>query len=191
MELSEEENIAIETLKEVASDDFDTLGDDISPKMARNILNLIEKQQKENQGLFELYNFNDSSLLSKILKDYKKIIEKQQKEIEELKKENKEIRDWKYVIDNPIDLDKLKELDIIKIKGKEYISKSIYNELEKDKKALVNNYSNVLGEFIPKDKIREKIKDYTEKSKHPLVNSQSRREYTFGLKALKELLEED
>ena len=53
-----------------------------------------------------------------------------EKEIEELKKENKEIRDWKYVIDNPIDLDKLKELDIIKIKGKEYISKSIYNELE-------------------------------------------------------------
>ena len=108
----------------------------------------------------------------------------------EYKKENKEIRDWKYVIDNPIDLDKLKELDLIKIKGKEYISKSIYNELEKDKKALVNNYSNVLGEFIPKDKIREKIKDYTEKSKHPLVNSQSRREYTFGLKALEELLEE-
>ena len=45
--------------------------------------------------------------------------------------------------------------------------------------------------YISKGKIREKIKDYTEKSKHPLVNSQSRREYTFGLKALKELLEED
>ena len=42
-----EEEIAIETLKEVASDDFDTLGDDISPKMAQNILNLIEKQQNE------------------------------------------------------------------------------------------------------------------------------------------------
>ena len=41
-----EEEIAIETLKEVASDDFDTLGDDISPKMAQNILNVIEKQQK-------------------------------------------------------------------------------------------------------------------------------------------------
>ena len=41
------EEKAIETLKEVASDDFDTLGDDISPKMAQNILNLIDKQQKE------------------------------------------------------------------------------------------------------------------------------------------------
>lgn len=43
--MSEEK--ALETLKEVASDDFDTLGDDISPKMAQNILNVIEKLQKE------------------------------------------------------------------------------------------------------------------------------------------------
>ena len=42
-----EEKKAIETLKEVASDDFDTLGDDISPKMAQNILNVIDNQQKE------------------------------------------------------------------------------------------------------------------------------------------------
>ena len=47
MELSEEKKKAIETLKEVASDDFDTLGDDISPKMAQNILNVIDKQKKE------------------------------------------------------------------------------------------------------------------------------------------------
>ena len=46
MEFTEEEK-AIETLKEVASDDFDTLGDEISPKMAQNILNVISKQQKE------------------------------------------------------------------------------------------------------------------------------------------------
>ena len=45
--MSDEEQIALETLKEVASDDFDTLGDDISPKMAQNILNVIDKQQKE------------------------------------------------------------------------------------------------------------------------------------------------
>ena len=51
MELSEEENIAIETLKEVASDDFDTLGDDISPKMAQNILNIINRQKKEIEEL--------------------------------------------------------------------------------------------------------------------------------------------
>ena len=44
--MSEEEKKAIETLKEVASDDFDTLGDDISPKMAQNILNVIDKQRK-------------------------------------------------------------------------------------------------------------------------------------------------
>ena len=46
-----EEEIAIETLKEVASDDFDILGDDISPKMAQNILNVINKQQKEKEEL--------------------------------------------------------------------------------------------------------------------------------------------
>lgn len=45
--MSEEEKKAIETLKEVASDDFDTLGDDISPRMAQNILNVIDKQQKD------------------------------------------------------------------------------------------------------------------------------------------------
>lgn len=44
--------------------------------------------------------------------------------------------------------------------------------------------------YIPKSKVQEKIEDYTEKSKHPLVNAQSRREYTFGIKALKELLED-
>lgn len=51
-----------------------------------------------------------------------RIIRKQSKEIEELKEENKEIREWKYVIDNPIDLKKLCELDLIKIFGKSYIS---------------------------------------------------------------------
>jgi hypothetical protein len=63
--LSEEEKKAIETLKEVASDDFDTLGDDISPKMAQNILNLIEKQQKlintfiSNEAVREGKDFNE------------------------------------------------------------------------------------------------------------------------------------
>ena len=62
--MSEEEK-AIETLKEVASDDFDTLGDDISPKMAQNILNLIEKQQKlinifiHNEAVRENKDFNE------------------------------------------------------------------------------------------------------------------------------------
>lgn len=46
----------------------------------------------------------------------------------ELEKENYEIRQWKYVIDTYEDLDKLKELDLIKIKGKEYISKDKIRE---------------------------------------------------------------
>ena len=62
--MSEEEK-AIETLKEVASDDFDTLGDDISPKMAQNILNVIDKQQKlinifiHNEAVKEGKDFNE------------------------------------------------------------------------------------------------------------------------------------
>lgn len=64
--------------------------------------------------------------------------------IDKLQKENEEIRQWKYIIDTYEDLDKLKELDIIKIKGKEYISKNIYDELRKDKEALIRNYDKVL-----------------------------------------------
>ena len=60
--MSEEENIAIETLKEVASDDFDTLGDDISPKMAQNILNVIDKQQKEIERKNKLIEKNRIAL---------------------------------------------------------------------------------------------------------------------------------
>ena len=61
----------------------------------------------------------------------------------------------------------------------------------KDHKVVYIDTPEFEEKFISKDKIREKIKDYTEKSKYPLVNSQSRREYTFGLKALIELLEEN
>ena len=57
------------------------------------VYNMIDEENKkldkENQGLFVLYNFNDSTLLIKILKDYKKIIEKQQKELEQEKEKNK------------------------------------------------------------------------------------------------------
>ena len=75
-----------------------------------------------------------------------------------------------------------------------------YKELEKNyinpNKARISYFDKgkgtkvVIEGFIPKSKVQEKIEDYTEKSKHPLVNAQSRREYTFGIKALKELLEE-
>ena len=64
--MSEEEK-AIDTLKEVASDDFDTLGDDISPKMAQNILNIIKKQQNEIEDLKETNEDNaEKSLLNDI-----------------------------------------------------------------------------------------------------------------------------
>lgn len=78
----------------------------------------VEKEQNEYEQVNEYTKFyynNHKFILN--------LIEKQSKEIEELKKENLEIRDWKYVIDSPIDLDKLKKLDLIKIKGKEYVSK--------------------------------------------------------------------
>ena len=66
------------------------------------------------------------------------------KEIEELKKENAEIRSWKYTIDTIEDLDKLKELDLIKIKGKEYISKdTIREKIELFENELEKNNENI------------------------------------------------
>lgn len=86
-------------------------------KAIENLKIEYEKLIKEDNILFPLYKSDAKRLIN--------LIEKQSKEIEELKKENKEIRDWKYVIDNPIDLKKLSELDIIKIFGKSYIAKDI------------------------------------------------------------------
>ena len=86
-------------------------------KAIENLKIEYEKLMKEDNILFPLYKSDAKRLID--------IIEKQSKEIEELKKENKEIRVWKYVIDNPIDLKKLSELDIIKIFGKSYIAKDI------------------------------------------------------------------
>lgn len=60
--MSEEEKKAIETLKEVASDAFDTLGDDISPKMAQNILNVISSQRKEIEKKNKLIEKNRIAL---------------------------------------------------------------------------------------------------------------------------------
>lgn len=72
------------------------------------------------------------------------LIEKQQKEIKELKKENVEIRGWKYTIDTIENLDKLKELDLIKIKGKEYISKDkIREKIEMLENELRKNNENI------------------------------------------------
>lgn len=76
------------------------------------------EQEYEQDGYLSVGKFE-------AIKEAVNLIEKQSKEIEELKKENKEIRYWKYLIDNPIDLKKLSELDIIKIFGKSYIAKDI------------------------------------------------------------------
>lgn len=92
--------------------------------------------------------------------------------IEKQQKEIREIRSWKYTIDTIEDLEKLKELDLIKIKGKEYISK---------------------------DKIREKIREYEELvnefeeywSKDPRQFKKNKSIDYYKLEALKELLEEE
>lgn len=100
-----EEEKALETLKEVASDDFDTLGDDISPKMAQNILNVIDKQQKRIEKLTTtLFHYEDT------LEHY----------------------EYKVFNGDVIDLEKVKELDKIGILGKEYISKDKIREVLKD-----------------------------------------------------------
>jgi hypothetical protein len=63
------------------------------------------------QGLLDLYN-------------------KEKENNKKLEEENKEIRQWKYVIDTYEDLDKLKELDLIKIKGKKYIAENRLQEFK-------------------------------------------------------------
>lgn len=89
-----------------------------------------EKKAIEEMGLIieAFYDFPNPQSIDFHDKDVKyletilNLIDNQQKEIEEIKKENLEIRDWKYVIDTIEDLDKLKELDLIKIKGKKFIN---------------------------------------------------------------------
>lgn len=127
---------------------------------------LEEKEKKAYDNLIMLKYFTmekeDKESIDIILKLVKTLIAENKElkeEKEELKRENREIRNWKYTIDTYEDLDLLKRLDIIKIKGKEYIDKNLYDELKKDKKALINNYSKVLGEFISKDKIKAKIEE--------------------------------
>ena len=95
------------------------------------------EQEYEQDGYLSVGKFE-------AIKEAANLIEKQSKELEELKKENLEIRDWKYVIDSPIDLDKLKKLDLIKIKGKEYVSKDkIKAKIEEyDDKEMTRNLVN-------------------------------------------------
>ncbi len=87
-----------------------------------------EKQAIEILRSFEPDDLVECAIYLQALEKLTNLIDKQQKEIKELKKENVEIRGWKYTIDTIEDLDKLKELDLIKIKGKEYISKDKIRE---------------------------------------------------------------
>ena len=115
-----EEEIAIETLKEVASDDFDTLGDDISPKMAQNILNVIDKQQKEIEREEQYTDF------------YKDLCNKQQKEI---KKEKNRIMELAELLDK-------QENEIKFLKGELEIQEGC--SISKDKiRKIINKYVDI------------------------------------------------
>ena len=66
-------------------------------------------------------------------------------------------------------------------------------ELKKDKKALVDNYSKVLSSFISKEKIKAKIKKeekYQETTKKLFPDSLNYHVQEYAIEVLKELLEE-
>lgn len=103
-----------------------------------------EKQAIEILRSFEPNELVEYAIYLQALEKLTNLIDKQQKEIKELKKENIEIRGWKYTIDTIEDLDKLKELDLIKIKGKEYISKDkIREKIEMLENELRKNNENI------------------------------------------------
>lgn len=82
------------------------------------------------------------------------------------------------------------------IEALELLHDRYLKEKEKNKKLenadLTTVYINGFydGEKKWKDKIKEKIENYVIKLKRPVVNTQSIEEYTFGISALQELLEE-
>ena len=124
----------------------------------------IEEAIKTLKVLIGLEEFNklsykENKAIETLLTSY----EKQQKEIEELKEENKEIREWKYVIDNPIDLKKLSELDLIKIFGKSYIAEDkIKAKIEEINKEMLNE-ENSLELFYRKKYCKEALQSLLEK----------------------------
>ena len=171
--MSEEENISIDTLKEVASDDFDTLGDDISPKMAQNILNVIDKQ-KEKLAILETAELNyyigyedgklhrqtatQQLIENEQIERLTKIIKQQQKEIEE-----KNIAINKMSKDISRQLEEIEEKSTIIMVGAEKVK-----QLEKGNRSLMESRIKWKNRYykekdknkkcISKDKIREFIK---------------------------------
>lgn len=146
-----EEEKAIETLKEVASDDFDTLGDDISPKMAQNILNVIDKQQKE----IEEKNIAINKMSKDISRQLEEIEEKRiiifagAEKVKELEKGNRSLMESRIKWKNRYYKEKAKNKEkIVDLETKLSIETidNKYNQEERDE------------ETIPRYKIREKIK---------------------------------
>ena len=167
MELSEEEK-AIETLKEVASDDFDTLGDDISPKMAQNILNVIEKQQKEIEEQTTIL-LAGAEKVKQLEKGNRSLMESR------IKWKNRYYKEKEKNKENQVLIDDLKEHRIVYIDTPEFEEK-----------------------FISKDKIREKIKELENETiplkedykKYHFFSNQLER-LNNQIKILEELLEEN
>ena len=154
------EEKAIETLKEVANDDFDTLGDDISPKMAQNILNVINNQQKE----IEEKNIAVNKMSKDISRQLEEIEEKTtiimagaekvkqlEKEIKRLEKDNDTLSELVIVNEDKV----IKELDLI---SKDKIREAIKNrEIELYADNPENN-------FIPFDKVIDTLKELLEEN---------------------------
>ena len=143
---------------------------------------LVDLEDAENGAIINLSQEEINSL-----KTILNLTEKQQKEIEDYKKFKKDIVSKIMFWDKeglPEDEVIIRMLDTLM----DEVSR--LEDIEDKKVEVAVNFIEEKRDKFWQDKIREKIKDYTEKSKYPLVNSQSRREYTFGLKALIELLEE-
>ena len=170
--MSEEEKKAIDTLKEVASDDFDTLGDDISPKMAQSILNVINKQQKEldfykKEELGYITGYEDGKRHKQTAVAIKN--ENAQQELFQ-----KEIARLKEIIDK-------QQKEIYRLQ----------NIKRKDIEDLINNEKeNIYINYISKDKIREKIEESKEMITNEFVCETYKDRYEFLVKYLEELLEE-
>ena len=113
-----------------------------------------EKKAIEFLKIFSKTEIDYCKLEKADVLDILNVIEKQEKVIDEMADKLSE-----YICRNKEDLNMYKLAPIDEIIEKINKEKEKNKELEKDKKALVNNYSKVLGNFISRDKIREKIKE--------------------------------
>lgn len=141
-----EEKKALETLKEVASDNFDTLGDDISPKMAQNILNVIDKQQNEIE--------EKTTIIMAGAEKVKQL----EKEIKELKEKIVDLETKLAIekIDNKYNQEERDEETIPRYKIREKI-KELENKNEKNKIELAKGIDMLSFDLIEKARINISI----------------------------------